>query len=119
MSKKTCLECGTVLYGRSDKKFCDDNCRSTYHNHSDKDIRNYVKGINYILRKNRRILNKLDNLGNESADRLSLLRMGFNFSYYTNIYELQNGYRYYFIYDLGYRKLNEEQYQLIRKEMLI
>jgi predicted nucleic acid-binding Zn ribbon protein len=27
-----CINCGKVNKGRPDKKFCDDNCRSNYHN---------------------------------------------------------------------------------------
>ena len=29
--KRRCCFCGTELYGRADKKFCDDNCRNNYH----------------------------------------------------------------------------------------
>ena len=28
--EKRCLECGDVIKGRADKKFCDDQCRSNY-----------------------------------------------------------------------------------------
>jgi len=27
---KTCENCGKSLYGRTDKRFCNDNCRNTY-----------------------------------------------------------------------------------------
>ncbi len=27
-----CKECGKILHGRSDKRFCNDDCRSSYHN---------------------------------------------------------------------------------------
>lgn len=30
--KRVCLNCGTPIYGRSDKKFCSHNCRAYYNN---------------------------------------------------------------------------------------
>ena len=37
MQERKCLECGTVLKGRSDKKFCSDYCRNTYNNKVNRD----------------------------------------------------------------------------------
>ena len=38
MEPKRCLECGKPIYeGRADKKFCDDTCRSRYHNKGETD----------------------------------------------------------------------------------
>ena len=57
--KKTfCEYCGKDIKGRSDKRFCDDNCRNTF-NHKKKipDNEVYAPVVN-ILKKNRAILLK-------------------------------------------------------------
>ena len=53
---KNCLECNKTLKGRVDKKFCSDLCRNSYNNKLNSDTNSYVRNINNILRKNRRIL---------------------------------------------------------------
>ncbi|MFA6947300.1 MAG: DUF2116 family Zn-ribbon domain-containing protein, partial [Pedobacter sp.] len=30
--ERECLDCGAALRGRTDKKFCDDQCRSNFNN---------------------------------------------------------------------------------------
>jgi len=54
--KPVCLECGDKIKGRSDKKFCNDACRSAHHNKKNKVVSNPQKTINNLLSKNRRIL---------------------------------------------------------------
>ena len=49
--EKECLECGTKLMGRADKKFCNDQCRNSYNNNINKDANEYVRRVNVILRK--------------------------------------------------------------------
>ena len=53
---RVCRECGDVLQGRADKKFCDDQCRSNYNNKANNNDIAEVRSINSILRRNRRIL---------------------------------------------------------------
>ncbi|KKQ83435.1 MAG: hypothetical protein UT04_C0032G0014 [Candidatus Daviesbacteria bacterium GW2011_GWF2_38_7] len=60
MDKKTCIECGETIVGRSDKKFCCDLCRNSYNNKQNSESTNLVRNINNILRKNRRILQSLN-----------------------------------------------------------
>ena len=59
MEKKVCLDCGETIKGRSDKKFCNDICRNSYNNKLNSDTTNYVRNVNNILRKNRRVLEEL------------------------------------------------------------
>ena len=63
--KRRCLFCGEILLGRSDKKYCDDNCRNNHHYQikhvdDDDDNRYFVKMINAPLWKNRKILMSLN-----------------------------------------------------------
>ena len=58
--ERNCLECGSKILGRIDKKFCNDSCRNTYNNKLNKDRRNLVRNTNNRLRKNYRILEELN-----------------------------------------------------------
>ena len=114
--EKQCLECGAKLMGRADKKFCNDQCRNTYNNNLNKDANEYVRRVNVILRKNRRILSSLMPKDKSRTTKEQLLLRGFNFYYYTNIYKTKQGKTYYFVYELGYLQLENEDYALVRKQ---
>jgi hypothetical protein len=114
--KNNCLECGTRLMGRIDKKFCNDQCRSVYNNRENRISGDYFRKVNTILRKNRKILEKLMVGEKSKTTKEKLLINGFNFYYYTNIYSTQQGKNYYFVYELGYLELDNEEYALVRKK---
>jgi hypothetical protein len=119
MSEKTernCLECATKLNGRKDQKFCGDYCRNSFNNRQNEDANNYMRRINNILRKNRRILDTLNPSGKKTVDALSLAEEGFNFHYVTNIYETKKGDTYYFCYDRGYIRLEDNKFMLVHKQ---
>ena len=84
MAAPKCLECKEKLYGRADKKFCSDQCRTAHHNKQNADSNNFMRNVNNILRKNRRILLALNPKGKAKATRTQLIDKGFKFSYYTN-----------------------------------
>ena len=113
---KLCLECNQPLFGRIDKKFCNDYCRNSYNNRSNKVANDYVRKVNVILRKNRKIITSLLN-GKEKAitTKEKLLLHGFNFNYFTNTYKTKQDRVYYFVYELGYLTLENDQYALVVK----
>jgi len=58
MKTSCCIGCGEPIIGRSDKKFCNESCKSTYHykqNIESKD--SLYRKIDKQLKRNRRILN--------------------------------------------------------------
>jgi hypothetical protein len=113
---RMCLDCGTPLKGRSDKKFCDDQCRSNYNNRLQSETNGLVRHINSILKKNRQLLEKHNPEG-KTRVKMSVLRQeGFNFEYHTHIYETQKGNTYYFCYEYGYLKLENEMLLLVKRE---
>lgn len=116
IADRRCLECGDKLVGRVDQKFCCDQCRNTYNNRLNQDANKTVRRINGILRKNRRILNMLNPEGRVTVDGVTLAEYGFNFHYYTNIYTTKTGSTYYFCYDQGYLKLENDKYMLVHKQ---
>ena len=68
MEKRKCLECGDPFDGRQDKKFCSDQCRTTHFNKQNTDQNKFMRNINNILRKNRRILEALNPSGKATPD---------------------------------------------------
>jgi predicted nucleic acid-binding Zn ribbon protein len=113
---KNCLECNEKIIGREDKKFCSDGCRNAYNNKINKDSTNLMRNINNKLRKNYRILSDLNPEGKGKTTRTKLLGKGFDFEFFTSIYNTKTGNTYYFLYDQGYRILEDEYYMLVKKE---
>ncbi len=114
--EKHCLECGEKMVGRVDKKFCSDHCRNSFNNKQNSDSTNYVRNINNILRKNRRILAELNPNGKLKIHRDMLLSKEFNFQYFTNTYTTQKGTVYYFCYEHGYLPMDDNFYYLVIKQ---
>lgn len=117
--KKHCLECKTEFIGRADKKYCSTSCRSTANNKVNRDAINFVRNINNILRKNRRILADLNPEGKARVHKDKMLGNGFKFSYFTNIYRTKNGNTYYFVYDYGYLELDNGFYTLVQRQSYV
>ncbi|NQX38463.1 hypothetical protein SAMN05421820_101484 [Pedobacter steynii] len=90
-----CENCGKPLFGRTDKKFCNDNCRNHF---------NRIKGnqkkykdptpnseIFQIIKRNHEILSaykklKLAEGTIQFVERDDLIRKGYHFKFFTSIY---------------------------------
>ena len=116
MEERKCAECGTPIKGRADKKFCTDQCRNAYHNTLNSDRNNYVRNVNNILRRNRRILTECNPRGKSKVHRDKLTALGFNFSYFTSTYTTKNGHTYFYCYEQGYLPLENDIYALVVKQ---
>lgn len=116
-ASKNCLECGKPIKGRIDKKFCDDWCRNAYNNKLNSDNTAYVRNVNNILRKNRRIIEELIPAGEETAKagKNKLHHMGFNFTYFTNTYTNKKGVVYYYCYEYGYSPIESDYFLLVKR----
>ncbi len=116
MEKKVCLDCGETIKGRSDKKFCNDICRNSYNNKLNSDTTNYVRNVNNILRKNRRVLE--ENLKGETTtmSKQKLIDKGFNFKYYTNQIVTKNNHTYVYCYEFGYLLLEKEMVLIVKRK---
>ena len=117
MILRNCLECGEVLKGRSDKKFCSDYCRNSYNNKINRDTKNFIRNINNRLRKNWRILEQLNPNEKTKTSKRILLSKGFDFSYYTSIYTTKKGAIYFFVYNQGYLPLDNDFYALVKRSL--
>ena len=116
MEERKCGECNQRLSGRRDQKFCSDYCRNTFNNRLNEDSTKYMRRINNILRKNRRILSVLNPKGKKTVDGITLAEEGFNFHYYTNVYTTKTGSTYFFCYEQGYLKMENDKYMLVLKQ---
>lgn len=108
-----CMECGTRLIGRVDKKFCNDHCRNIYHNNENREGTAHVRSINSILKKNRNILKGMNPNGKAKTKKQELITLGFNFKYFTNIYRTKDKRVYYFVYEHGYTDIGNDYFALV------
>ena len=99
---KLCQNCNEKIIGRSDKRFCDDQCRNQYNNNRLRDQNNRMRNINNILRRNRQILKQFET--NSIVEKETLIALGFQFRYFTHkdVYSPT-----FYIYDIGYQKQDE------------
>ncbi|MFP4487982.1 MAG: hypothetical protein ACLFN1_01635 [Bacteroidales bacterium] len=115
MPVRKCLDCGEVLKGRSDKKFCSDQCRNNYNNTINREANNLVRNVHSVLRKNRKILCDLYDSGTRKIHRDALLVSEFNMNFFTHSVETDNNSsitRY--CYEYGYRDIDSEYITLIK-----
>lgn len=115
MKTKNCLECGEKVIGRSDKKFCNDQCRNAYNNKLEVGNKNLVRNINNSLKKNYKILCETNTTGKVKTPKNTLDEKGFNFNLFTSIYNTKTGNQYFYCYDQGYLLLDNDQVLLVKK----
>lgn len=81
----TCLECGEqIRYGRSDKKFCCEECRVRHNNAMARSSRINRRMVFKALTRNYEILEGLVERGVRSVSLLDVQGMGFSPSYVTS-----------------------------------
>lgn len=98
-----CLDCGEKLLGRSDKKFCSDQCRNNYNNRLNRDSNNYVRNVHGLLRRNRKVLADLYDDGHRRLHRDALMALGYNFTFFTHLVETPEGVKWIFCFEFGFR----------------
>jgi hypothetical protein len=119
ISPKKCQECEAELFGRSDKKFCNDGCRTNFYNRQHSEKNNLIRRVNSSLKKNRKVLNRLSNGDTRKLYRSLLLSEGFDFRYFTSIIKTSNGNTYKFCYDFGYLELDQDFILVVKNTTLI
>ncbi len=119
-SRQTCLHCQHPVKGRVDKKFCNDHCRNAYHNLLNSPVNNLVRNINHCLQKNRRILADLiqstRSQGKIPAEYLQ--NRGFSFQYFTHTLTDSSGHQFFFCYNYGYRRIDQDTVLVIQNEKI-
>ncbi|HEX2921186.1 MAG TPA: hypothetical protein VHO50_08480 [Bacteroidales bacterium] len=110
--EKKCLDCGEVIHGRTDKKFCSDQCRNNYNNRANRDSNNYVRNVHGLLRKNRRILADLYIDGKRKVHKDALFALGYNFTFFTHVIETNDGNRFHYCFEYGYKEADDNFIEL-------
>ncbi len=114
--ERNCLDCGSVLRGRSDKKFCDDQCRSNFNNRMKAGMYSSMRPVNSILRKNHAILSRLCPENKIRIKKDDLLKYGFNPDYHTHLHQTRNGNTYYFCYEYGVLRLDGDFFLVVKQD---
>ena len=117
--EKKCLDCGDTIRGRTDKKFCSDQCRNNYNNRLNRDTNNFVRNVHGLLRKNRRILADLYDEGKDKIHKDALFALGYNFSFFTHVIEASNGVKYHYCFEYGYRETEDDFVELKQNRQYI
>ena len=116
---KNCLACDKPIKGRVDKKYCNDSCRNAYHNNQKLtgSYNSYVRNINNILLKNRRILEEMLPTDDDTTKttKKRMLSLGFQFKYFTHTYTTMSGKIYCYCYDYGYLPLDNDLYLVVKE----
>jgi len=120
MPVRKCLDCGEVLKGRSDKKFCSDQCRNNYNNTINREANNLVRNVHSVLRKNRKILCELYESGKTKIHKDALLVSEFNMNFFTHSVETDaDSIITRYCYEYGYREVNSEYIILVKNAGLL
>ncbi len=102
--------------GRSDRKFCSQDCRNAYHNEQKVFESKETRKIRLALNKNRKILRRV--LKNESelvVKRERLLKLGYEFDYHTHYRTSKvKQYQYVFCFDYGFRDVTAETVKVVK-----
>lgn len=105
---RKCLNCMTELQGRTDKKFCDSHCKSSYHfEKTKKETPMFFKEVDRQLKTNRRLLKAFNKSGKSVIREQKLLESGFNPKFFTHYWKNQKGDVYLFCYEFGFLKKKE------------
>jgi len=113
-----CLFCKKEINGRSDKKFCDVYCKSSYHyKKSKEETPSFFKLVEAHLKLNRKLLKYYNKAGKSTIRATELLEAGFNPNYFTHFWKNKKGDVYLFVYEFGFMRIKEsgrEKYILIK-----
>lgn len=101
-SKRTCVVCEKIIYGRSDKVFCSLSCKNHYHLTFKKEKRSAAFHIDAILTRNYQIIAGLMPPGTIQLkiSKLALDKTGFNSDYFTHLDQRGRKCIYQFILDI-------------------
>ena len=111
MSKIICPICNNPFSGRTDKKYCSDQCRYLANNKYKAEKEKPILDIHKILRRNRSILKKLCPVGTATVRREVLDAMGFDVSVFSSLFLTSTKQIYYICYDYAYTPLLHHQVQ--------
>ena len=115
---KFCLNCGLPVFGRADKKYCDDYCRNDFHNSQAVTNSKLTRSSHKKLRRNYEILIGVIDAGVCEIAKDELLVYGFNIKAMTELDLREDGTMLYGIYDIQYFEKANRMIEVYRKSDL-
>jgi len=112
MELDNCQYCDKQLRGRRDKKFCDTECRASYHNSNRAAHEKEIIKIQSILRNNRRIFKTLSPEGKTTVRKELIDNMGYQYQYFTSIFKSKKNI-YYLVFDYGFGPIIQNNIQKV------
>lgn len=105
-----CAYCGEEIpHYRSNKKYCDEDCKSKHFNQLQKEANLEMGRVNRILKKNFQIMKDLlDEEKHVKVKKIKLEKKGFNFRFHTSVIKF-SGLTYTNVYLLSWRDIEGEQ----------
>lgn len=118
--ERRCLSCGHILYGRADKKFCNDSCRNTWNNRVRHRATSAVYMVNTILKRNRNLLQDALPNGTSTARirKIQLEAQGFNPGFFTGASKRRNGSLVFLCYEFGF-SIAGECYNVMKRRRAV
>lgn len=108
MIANICLACKQQLKGRSDKKFCDLHCKSSFHyKKSLEETPRFYNKVDKQLKLNRRILKNFNKSGKATVRGSVILDLGFDPNFFTHYWKNKKSDVYLFVYEYGFLKKTE------------
>ena len=116
INTKNCPVCGTLLKGRSDKKFCSAKCKSIHQYEQRQETEAFYLKVERQLRINRKLLKRYNKSGFTTIRKSELITQGFEPKFFTHYWKNKKGEVYLFVYEYGFlsKKDNgKEKYVLV------
>ena len=113
-----CLNCGLPVYGRADKKYCDDHCRNDFHNNKAVHDARLTRHVHKQLRKNYEILSEVLEAGVSEVPKDELLVYGFQVRTVTESDLREDGTMLYGVYDIQYFEKANRMIEVYRKSAM-
>ena len=116
--ERGCRYCGKALRGRSDKRFCNDQCRSQHNNPMRSEDTRLMRVINTAIRRNRAILRHcLKKAVTRTISREELSAAGFSFRYHTHTRK-KGAATNLFCYEFGWRETGRDAYRIWKERKI-
>jgi predicted nucleic acid-binding Zn ribbon protein len=110
--ERHCPDCGILVSGRKDRKFCSDACRTNYHNLRHRDKLPLVRKVNTILLRNRNILEFFYKQGKLIITRDELEASGYILFWHTAKSNSSGIPKLSLVYDYSLEELADDRFEI-------
>lgn len=119
MKKRKCPICDSEVRGRKDKIFCSPNCKSADQYERNREKEQLYFRVDTQLKVNRKILKRYNLNGKTVVRRELLSKEGFDPNFFTHYRKTQKGDVYFYCYDFGFLKIEEQTTTELKLKYLI